>query len=192
MSRRLSRPNIVVALVMVAVLSGCTAPSKDAPSLRSQAATTEAPTGTPTPTVDPAVAAAEVAVLEAYRGFWAAKVAWYADPSVDTDSNLSHYAIDKALADTQSTVLSFRAGRIVVPGEPVLSPSVSGVTLGEAPRATIRDCVDISNWQAIFRDTRENAVAPGQLVRVVALAEAAMFDGRWVIRTYAAQRDRSC
>ncbi|QTE30037.1 hypothetical protein [Pengzhenrongella sicca] len=147
---------------------------------------------TPTPTVAPEVAAAEAAVLEAYRQYWAAKVAWYADPSVDADSNLSHYAIDTALADAQSTVLSFRTSRIVVPGEPVLSPSVSDITLGDKPAATIHDCVDVSNWQAIFRDSGENAVAPGQAVRVVAIAEASIFDGRWVIRSYAAQRDRSC
>jgi len=180
-------------LVVVALSAGCNGDGeKDPTPTKSSATVSPTPTPSPTPSADPEVAAAEASVLKAYRDFWAAKVAWYADPRAQSDSNLSHYAIDTALADAQSTIFTFRADGIEVPGEPVLSPQVSNVSLGTAPTATVNDCVDVSNWQAIFRDSGKSAVAPGQLKRVVAVAEATIFDGRWVIRSYAAQRDRGC
>jgi hypothetical protein len=189
------RRTVAVALTLVAaaLLMGCGGGEYPTPTTLPVTTTpTPTPTHSPTPSVDPAIAVAQAAVLAAYRDFWAAKVAWYGDPRAGNDSNLSQYAIDAALADAQSTVFTFRTDGIEVPGEPVLSPKVSGVTLGDAPRATVNDCIDTSNWQAIFRESRKSAVAPGQLTRVVAVAEATIFDGRWVIRSYAAQRDRAC
>lgn len=182
-----------LSLALAVALAGCTEAgnARETPS-SSPTELSPTPTAAPTPSVDPAIAVAETAVLEAYRGFWAAKVSWFADPSVDNDSGLSHYAIDTALADTQSAVFSFRTDGIEVPGEPVLSPVVSNLVLGAVPSATVDDCVDLSNWQAIFRDSREPAVAPGQLTRIVAVSEATVFDGRWVVRNYLPQRNRTC
>lgn len=41
---------------------------------------------------------------EAYRGYWAAKVASYADPSQPQDPDLAVYAVDTTLTDTQATI----------------------------------------------------------------------------------------
>ena len=80
---------------------------------------------------------------------------------------------------------------IYVPGEPVLDPEVTAVDLA-ASTATVTDCVDTADWQPLFVASGDSAAAPDQSTRVLATATATVFDGRWVIATYAVQRDRSC
>lgn len=150
------------------------------------------PTATRTPTVDPEIAAAEAAVLEAYRGYWATKVTILADTSVDPGPELETYAIDTALTDVYSSVLTFRTDRIVMVGEPVLNPVVSEIVPGVEGTAAIKDCVDVANWQPMFRDTGDSAAAPGQATRVTANATAYYYLGHWTIRTYVVDRETPC
>ena len=192
-----NRTRIVRAIagaVFLLVLAGCTqahveptgAPSTTAPS---PTATTNTPPSTVT--IDPAVAEAEELVLEAYRGYWAAKVASYADPTQPQDPNLEVFAVDTALADAQATIGSMRAEGIYVPGEPVLAPEVTAVDLA-MQTATLVDCVDTANWQGLFVTTDESAVAPDQFTRVTAEATARVYSGQWVIDTYQVYREQTC
>ncbi|HEY3545796.1 MAG TPA: hypothetical protein VGK17_06855 [Propionicimonas sp.] len=150
------------------------------------------PTPTPTPTVAPEIAEAQAAILEAYRGYWATKVTILADTSVDPGPELETYAVDKALTDVYSSVLDYRHSRIVMVGEPVLSPVVSDIVPGVEGTATIADCVDVTNWQPMFRDTGESAAAPGQATRVAAKATAYFYLGHWTIRAYVVDRTTPC
>ena len=184
------RAAVVVGVLGVGLVTGCTAPGTEPSPSTSPPATSPAPPS-PTPTVAPEVAAAEVLILEAYRAFWAAKVASYADPSQPQDPSLVVHAIDTALTDVQASIASMRNDGVRVPGAPALDPEVSELDL-EASVATITDCVDTTDWQPIFVATGEPAVSPGQSTRVVALATAARYEGRWVIDTYVVQRDRTC
>lgn len=175
------------------VLAACTRPDDDPPNPTTSATSpTPSPTPTPTSTVDPEVAAAEVAILEAYRGYWATKVTILADPALEPGTALETYAVDTALTDVYSTVLSFRSDRIVMVGEPVLDPQVTDVVPGTEGTATIADCVDVANWQPIFRDTLDSAAAPGQASQVSATATAYFYMGRWTIRTYVVDRETPC
>lgn len=183
----------IAACVALVALAGCTTPDNGPTESPSRSTTTSAsPTSSPTPTVDPAIAAAEAAILEAYYGYWAAKVTSYADPTQSPDPNLARFAIETALTDAQASLAQMRNDGIRTPGEPVLSPQVDGVRLDEPPSATIRDCIDVANWQPIFSATGDSAVAPGQDLRVVAVATARVFEGQWVLDTYRIERDRSC
>lgn len=146
----------------------------------------------PAPSADPEREAAEAQVLEAYRGYWAAKVASYADPTQPQDPNLAVFADDTALTDAQSTLFTLRQNGIQIPGEPVLSPVVADLAMGESPSATITDCVDSANWQPIYAATKDSAAAPDQPTRVVAEATAFVAEGQWRIRTFVVQRDRTC
>lgn len=174
-------------------LAGCTgtAPEPTPTPTPTSAASTADPNPSPTPSVDPALAEAEGLVLEAYRGYWAAKVASYADPSQQQDPSLAVYAIDTALTDAQAAIASMRADGIVVPGEPVIDPEVTELDLATS-RATLADCIDTANWQGIFSATGESAVAPDQFTRVTASATAAVYEGRWVIDSYHVYRDQTC
>lgn len=176
-----------------AMCAACTRPDTAPPSpTSSTASTTPTPSPTQSPTLNPEIAAAEVAILEAYRGYWATKVSILADPSVEPGTELEIYAVDTALTDVYSTVLSFRSDRIVMVGEPVLNPTVSDIVPGPDGTATITDCVDVADWQPLFRDTRESAAAPGQATRISATATAYFYLDRWTIRTYVVDRETPC
>lgn len=185
---------VATACLLAAALAGCSTPH-DAPSptLTLTPTKTVAPTATATPTpIEPAVAQAQAAILEAYRGYWAAKVASYADPTKDQDPDLARFADDTALSDAQSTIFTLRSSGVSIPGAPTLSPVVSKVALGGAPTATITDCVDATAWQPIYTATGASAAAPGQALRVLTESTAFVAEGQWRIRTSIARRDQTC
>lgn len=193
-SSKVTRAAILATLALLT--AACTpdpAPTTTPPGSTTSSTTTSSPTtSSPSPTVDPDVAAAEAAILEAYRGYWATKVAILADASVDPDDTIDTYAIDTARSGLLETLLLYRSNRIITTGEPVLDPVVSDVVLDAPPSATITDCVDVANWQPIYRDTRESAAAPGQATRVLMISTAAIYDDRWVIRTQDVDRETPC
>lgn len=193
-SSKVTRAAIVATLVLLT--AACTAdpaPTTTATGSTTSSTTTSSPTtSSPSPTVDPDVAAAEAAILEAYRGYWATKVAILADTSVDPDDTIDIYAIDTARSGLLETLLLYRSNRIITTGAPVLDPVVSDVVLDAPASATITDCVDVANWQPIYRDTRESAAAPGQATRVLMISTAAIYDDRWVIRTQEVNRETPC
>jgi hypothetical protein len=131
--------------------------------------------------------------LAAYRGFWAARIAASAHPNDDQlVVGLERYAIDKALADGQSSLFVYRKEGIEYRGKPVIAPHVTSVALGEPPKVMITDCVDSSNWTPVYAETGQSAEAPGQHQRVVTESMATVFAGRWVIRTHQVFRARPC
>jgi hypothetical protein len=116
----------------------------------------------------------------------------FADPTKDPGPELSRYAVDKALADTASSLFTFRDSGIAFTGEPTLDPVVTDVVEGDAGTATITDCVDSSAWLPIYTATGESAAAPGQATSVVAVSTAYFYDGHWTIRTSDIDRDTTC
>ncbi|HUX69368.1 MAG TPA: hypothetical protein VMV41_02540 [Cellulomonadaceae bacterium] len=177
-----------------ASLAACTSTNGDPSPFPSVTASSPDlnPSRTPTPSVGPAVAQAEAAILEAYRGYWAAKVVSYADPTKEQDPNLARFADDTALADAQSTIFTLRSNGISIPGQPGLSPVVSEIQLGASATAKITDCVDATNWQPIYTATGKSAAAPGQPMRVITESTAFVAEGRWLIRTSLVHRDQTC
>lgn len=187
--RRRAAGLLLLALSLAACSPDAPEPTATSTTTSSSPSTSSSPV---TPTTDPELEAAEASILEAYRGYWAAKVASYADPTQPQDPSLAVYADDTALTDAQSTIFTLRESGIVIPGEPVLAPVVSDIVLGDAPTAAITDCVDSTNWQPIYVATKESAAAPDQAMRVVAEATAFVAEGQWRIRTFVIQRDRTC
>ncbi|KQY44126.1 hypothetical protein ASD18_17540 [Cellulomonas sp. Root137] len=133
-----------------------------------------------------------MAILEAYHGYWAAKVAAFADPTKDPGPELERFAVDKAFADVASSVFTFRNSGISVTGQPALSPAVSEVVLGESGSATIVDCVDGTNWQPIYTATGTSAAAPGQEQKLLTTSTAYFYVDHWTIRTSNVDREAPC
>lgn len=182
----------LAGVLAVAVLAGCTVAAPEPTSSGTPTSMPTSSTATPTPTTDPEIVAAEEAILEAYYGYWAAKVASYADPTQPQDPNLQVFADDTALTDAQTTIFTLRSNGIAIPGEPVLSPVVSDIVLDPAASAVITDCVDAANWQPVYAATGEGAAAPDQALRVVTESTAFVIDGNWRIRTSVVYRDQTC
>jgi len=194
-SRHRTAGGAIVVTVVALLLAACAPSSDPAPgtSTARVTATVEASrTTTPTPSVDPTVAAAEAAVLKAYRGYWDAKVAIYADPPQTVGPDLQTYAVDQALADVGQTQFTLRQSGIVFRGSPSIQPTVSDVHLGDGGSATITDCVDSTNWQPVYAATGASAAAPGQETRLITVSTAYFYDGRWTIRASVVNRDKAC
>lgn len=177
-------------IAAVALLGACSKPVV-APSASPSSTPTQTASATASASVDPTVAAASAAVEEAYRGYWSAKLAVFADPTKEPGGDLSHYAVDTAYSDTVTSMLTFRGSGIAFLGSPTLSPVVQGVDL-TAQTATISDCVDSTNWRPVYTATGASAAAPGQAPRLVATAEAYVYDGHWTIRTFTVDRETPC
>ena len=181
---------LLATLFGALAIAGCTdapptpLPTSSSPSTR-PSASSEAPTVSATP-----VEAVEA--LAAYDRFWEAKVASQADPTKQPTKALRANAIDKALSDAQATVLLLRRNGVEMRGQPVHEASVVSVMAGARPEVAITDCLDSTNWLPVVVATGESALAPGQSPRVVVESVATIFDGRWVIKTSTAFRDRSC
>ena len=177
-------------VVVVSLLAACSGSSSDArgPNASVQSTT---PNATSSPS-DDSTTRAKAAVLEAYQGYWSAQVEALAHPKRPIPKSLGRYSIDKAQADVQATIVLFRQQGLVLKGQPRMAPEITSVTLGDSPFAAITDCVDSTDWMPIHAKTGKSARPPGQKTRVVMESTAETYDGRWVIRTSVARRDRTC
>lgn len=194
-SRHSTAGGATVVMVVALLVAACSPNSTPGPSMTTPwvTATTAAPiTATPAGSVDPAVAAAKAAILKAYRGYWDAKVALYADPPQTIGPELQTYAVDQALADVGQTQFTLRQSGIAFRGSPSIHPTVSDVTVGDGGSAKITDCVDSTNWQPVYAATGASAAAPGQAVRLITNSTAYFYDGRWTIRASVVNRDQTC
>ncbi|KGM11889.1 hypothetical protein N868_04890 [Cellulomonas carbonis T26] len=131
-------------------------------------------------------------MLDAYNGYWRAKVATFARPADPEPPELSQYAIDVAYTDVKANAFALQSDGVAIVGEPVLRPTVSAIDLADPGTATIVDCVDVSDWQPMFQATGESAAAPDQARRVLSTSTAFLSEGRWVIRTYEVDRGTQC
>ncbi len=180
-------------VVIFLAIPGCTGGRPDHAAPRTTQATespaSASPRTTSSATSDPQ-AAAKAQVLDAYRGFWKAATAAEAHPG-RRHPELAKYATDKALAAEQATIVLYRQQGIVGRGEPKLNPEVLGISLGTG-KAVIRDCLDLSGVDAVYRSTGESAIPPDQSRRHVATAKAALYNGRWLVTELVADRKQPC
>jgi hypothetical protein len=132
------------------------------------------------------------AALDAYRGFWTARIEANAHPTRPIPAGLDRYAVDTALANDKAAIILYRQQGIEFRGAPELNPRVEGVTIGDPSKVNITDCVDATRWVPVFAATGKPAQAPGQPTRLVIDSLAMTLSGRWVIRTFTVHRDRPC
>jgi hypothetical protein len=186
-------PAVAVALAVITATSACSdAPTSEAePStdLSTSPGASSSPVASASP--NPTQKATD-AVLASYDKFWAAQVNSQASPKKQPDPALARYSIDKALADAQATIFLFRKNGIEMRGHPTHEVEVTSLTLSDPPTASITDCLDSTKWRPVYAATGKSARAPGQSPRVIVESTATVYDGRWVIRTSIAHRDRSC
>ena len=181
-----------MALAVVMAASACSGASTPQPDTSSSPSTSSTPTSqSPLPSPN-ATEQATSAALASYESFWAAQVTSQAAPKHQQDPNLAKYAIDKALANAQATIFLYRKNGIEMRGRPTHSAEVTSVSLADPPTVSITDCLDSTNWRPVYAATGRSALAPGQSLRVVVESTATIYNGRWVVRSSVAHRDRSC
>lgn len=179
-----------LALAVLVPLSACSTPvvsPTPTGSITSPTSSTTSPPPTPSPTAEAATAA-----LASYSSYWTAKVASFADPASKPDPKLPTFAIDKALAEAQSTLLVLRRAGIAMHGQPGHTVQATTVKLGDPSTVTIQDCLDSTKWTPVYVVTGKSALAPGQPTRVIVDSLATVYNGRWVIRESITHKDRPC
>ncbi|WP_233435924.1 hypothetical protein [Streptomyces anulatus] len=182
--RWLRRAVVAVTALSVAVTAaGCGSGEEKKPEASARPSATKS--------ADPQ-AKARAEVLAVYRSYWDAQVKAYAKAS-PVDTGLDKYAFDKALGKAESELVALKLNGNVIKGEPKLSPEVTAVNLDETPKkATITDCVDVSNWKLVKEKTDEEVKLPKErLTRFVTTINARTVGDKWMI-VETQQQDRTC
>ena len=185
----LRRAAAATALIgSVLALAGCQS-SGGAAAAPSTAATSTA--ASPSPSADPE-ADARQQVLKAYRGMWSEQVKAFTSGSL-TDVRLETFAGDKALSDIKSAAVYYQDNNLVLKGEPKLAPEITALDLSTAPnRATVRDCVDTTDFLPYDKATGQPAKLTDANRRHVQTSVLRIYDGRWVVMESTLSKDQTC
>ncbi|MFF1378753.1 hypothetical protein [Streptomyces sp. NPDC058308] len=122
------------------------------------------------------------AALATYARMWDEQVKAYA--KADTEStDLKRYATANAFARAKSDVMGLKAKGIVATGEPQHDTTVTSIDVDrEVPRATLRDCLDTTNWQYQYRKTRKPFPLPkDRIKKYVVTVKAEQWEKQWMI-----------
>lgn len=149
------------------------------------------PTPSATKSADPQ-AKAKADVLAVYRKYWDAQEKAYAKAS-PVGTGLDKHAFDKALGKANSELAALKVNGNVITGKPKISPKVTAVSLDESPKkATITDCVDVTNWKLVKARTGDEVKLPKErLTKFVTTVNARTVGDKWMI-VEVQQQDRTC
>ncbi len=193
-SSRRSTVLIAAAIALLVIVAGVVGAAtwrarSDSPAQPTPAATE---TSRPSPSPTPEQEAADKA-LAAYNNYREAQVAAFATAE-PTGGDLSKYVADPLLGELQYDLRQKRDQGLIVTGRPVWKPRVTKVNVTSRPfTVQIEDCFDATNWNTVYKATGKSAAVPGQNKKYVVTAEAALYDdGRWLIRSAKAERERPC
>ncbi|MFD8391046.1 hypothetical protein ACFV2N_18055 [Streptomyces sp. NPDC059680] len=179
-----------LALGAALALSACSSSDGD-----SKASTkTSAPASSPaaSTSVDPD-ATEKVAVLKTYANMWAEQMKAYKKADA-TGTDLTKYASLDALAKFRLDLAHMKQAGTVGGGEVGHTPKVSSIDLTtKLPKATVTDCIDLTNWKA--KQVKTGQVLPlptNQPKRYIATAKAQRWKGGWMIVDYTPDGERTC
>lgn len=174
-------------------LTACSDSEKSDSSAPAAASHSPSASETPDKSVDPD-AAQRVAVLETYSRMWAEQMKAYRKADAK-GTDLTKYASLDALGKFRLDLAHMKENGTVIKGEMGHEDTkVSSLDLSaKTPKATVTDCIDLSQWQTY--DVKAKKVIPlpsAQPMRYVATAKAEQWDGRWIVVDYVPNGERSC
>ncbi|MFD5422229.1 hypothetical protein ACFWJT_29975 [Streptomyces sp. NPDC127069] len=172
------------AATVAALTAGCTSGSKNdknaatGPSVSPSATTAAASPSTP---VDPE-AADKAEVQAAYTHYWDVLASAYAksDPQ---GTDLSKVTTGNALVQTEQELASLRTSGYIVVGQP--KHSKTAVTFKPDTKlktAVITDCMDVSQWKPVNKDSGKPADLPTtRLQRYITTVTAEKWPSGWMV-----------
>ncbi|MFF3489491.1 hypothetical protein ACFYXC_40630 [Streptomyces sp. NPDC002701] len=138
-------------------------------------------------------AQAKGSVLQAYDNFWAEQVKAYGQADIK-GTDLKTYATKEALGRAMGDVLVMKEAGTATKGAPAHDAQVTSLALtGKTPKASVRDCLDISDWRTVKKKT--GAVQPfpsNQPLRYVTTAKAEKWGTQWMITELTPDGKRTC
>lgn len=176
---------LVVGLVGATLLmAGCGSSS-------SKPGQSVSPTVSDTPSPNP-TAQAQQQVLSSYQKMWTATEKVYASGSYQ-GVNLNLYLQDKALENVKLTEAYLQQNGIVIPGQPKLAPTVTAINLGaQPPTATIKDCVDSTNFVGVYKVTNKPVQTADNNRRHVNTFTAQKYGDQWYFTNSVIDRTGTC
>ncbi|MEU8868616.1 hypothetical protein [Streptomyces umbrinus] len=132
-------------------------------------------------------------MLKAYDDFWAEQVKAYGQADIK-GTDLKKYATKEALGRAMGDVLVMKEAGTATKGAPTHEAQVTSLALtGKTPKASVRDCLDISGWKTVKKKT--GAVQPfpsNQPLRYVTTAKAEKWGNQWMITELTPDGKRTC
>jgi hypothetical protein len=150
----------------------------------------------PSVSADPAEAEAIDEILAAHRGFREVEADLYADPPSPNivRREFSPYLGDPMLSEIVGTLNEMRNAGIAFDGQPVSEPTIVELELDATPpTATVRDCVDATNWLSVFQETGEPVPGDALPSQFVMELEATVYpEHGWLFHNFAIQEETPC
>ncbi|MEW1639811.1 hypothetical protein AB0469_37840 [Streptomyces sp. NPDC093801] len=181
-NRRLLTTAAAVAAV-AALAAGCTSGSKNDKNAATSPSVSpsSAPTASPSAPADPE-AADKAEVQAAYTRYWDVLATAYAksDPQ---GTELNKVTTGNALVQTEQELASLRKGGYVVTGQPKHSNTVVSFKPDtKLKTAVITDCMDVSQWKPVSKDSGKPADLPTtRLQRYITTVTAEKWPSGWMV-----------
>lgn len=182
---------VTTAALATLALLGVTSCTAKPISPGASAAPSSAPPASPS--ANPEEVEARTKAVEAYDGLREAQIA--ASAKADTSGgDLAKYAAGTLLSELKYDLILKKEQGMVTKGKPTWNVQVTKVNIATRPfTVALEDCFDGTNWQTVFKATGKSAAVPGQTKKYVVRAQAVKYDdGRWLISSAKADRDRPC
>ncbi|THA70663.1 hypothetical protein E6P78_08750 [Streptomyces sp. A0958] len=119
----------------------------------------------------------------------------HTDPGKVTDTELTHYATDKALASINNQLFQYEQLGLVFRGSPKSSFTVTAVNLkGDPDSATVEECLDTTGWKPVNKSTGKDVSTKGQPRRYVMTYRVEVFGkkAQWMVTDLSRDKGRSC
>lgn len=187
---RRSAVTAFAALVIAVAVAGC---GGDDPAGAPQTAPTSASPAAASPTVDAESAEARTRALEVYDKFREAHVA--ASAAADPQGgDLPKYVADPLLTQLRNDLYIRAQQGIVTTGKPVWKATVTTVNVTTRPfTVEMEDCFDATGWKTVFKSSSKEAAVPNQAKKYLVQVKVVQYDdGRWLVNTAKAERERPC
>ncbi|MEW1913817.1 hypothetical protein AB0442_36230 [Kitasatospora sp. NPDC085895] len=151
------------------------------------------PSSSPSPTASPSPsdAADRAAVLDAYTHFWDEQVKALAQGSAD-GTDLEKYSTGKAAGDVRISIVNFRDRGVTFLGAPKHTAQVESIDVKSSPKtATIRDCLDVTDWKPVDKKTGQPKKVTNRL-RYIAVYNARTVGTDWQMTDVTRHQDQPC
>ncbi|MQS04791.1 hypothetical protein [Streptomyces alkaliterrae] len=130
-------------------------------------------------------------MLKDYRASWDAQMEAYAKADSNGTKVPDYLTLD-ALAEVESDLMTMRKRGHITTGEAVLSPEVTRLDMkAKLPKATVRDCVDVSEWTPVKKDSgKKVSLPPERLTKYVMTSDMEHWGKRWMVVKFTVEGKR--
>ncbi|MGW1068162.1 hypothetical protein ACWD4F_27005 [Streptomyces aureus] len=189
--RRKPATAVIIFGSLLTLVACSSSGGSDNTAKQSSANSSSAPPST-SPSSDPQ-AAERRDVLAAYSAFWGEQVKAYNQAAIK-GTGLKKYATKKALGQAIADVLVMQQAGTATKGAPTHQATVSSMVVdGAVPKATVRDCLDISHWNTIKKKTGQVKPFPStQPLRYITTAKAEKWGKQWRITEIIPDGKQTC